>query len=38
VTANPAVIARARELLDQYEVLWRSRIGRLDALLAGASA
>jgi DNA-binding transcriptional ArsR family regulator len=34
VTANPAMIARARTLLDQYEVLWRSRIDRLDALLA----
>jgi len=34
VTANPAMIARARALLDQYEVLWRSRINRLDALLA----
>lgn len=34
VTANPAMIARARALLDQYEVLWRSRIDRLDALLA----
>jgi DNA-binding transcriptional ArsR family regulator len=34
VTANPAMIARARALLDQYEVLWQSRIGRLDLLLA----
>ena len=34
VTANPAAIARARALLDQYEALWRSRIDRLDALLA----
>ena len=34
VTANPAMIARARALLDQYELLWRSRIDRLDALLA----
>ncbi len=34
VTANPASIARARALLDQYEALWRSRVDRLDALLA----
>lgn len=34
VTANPASIARARALLDQYEQLWRARIDRLDALLA----
>lgn len=34
VTANPASIARARALLDQYEALWRSRIDRLDVLLA----
>lgn len=34
VTANPASIARARALLDQYEALWRSRIDRLDGLLA----
>ena len=34
VTANPAAIARARAYLDRYEQLWRSRIDRLDALLA----
>lgn len=34
VTANPLAIARAQHLLDQYEQLWRSRIDRLDALLA----
>ena len=34
VTANPAALARARRLLDQYELLWRSRIDRLDSLLA----
>ena len=34
VTANPASIARARALLDQYELLWRSRVDRLDGLLA----
>ena len=35
VRADPAMIARARELLARYEELWRSRIDRLDALLAG---
>jgi DNA-binding transcriptional ArsR family regulator len=34
VTANPDAIARARGLLDQYEQLWRSRVDRLDSLLA----
>ncbi len=34
VTANPAAIARAKGLLDRYEQLWRSRIDRLDSLLA----
>jgi DNA-binding transcriptional ArsR family regulator len=34
VTANPAMIARARALLDKYEMLWRSRIDQLDAILA----
>ena len=34
VTANPAAIARAKALLDQYELLWRSRVDRLDSLLA----
>ncbi len=34
VRADPGVIARARALLGQYEELWRSRIDRLDALLA----
>ena len=34
VTANPTSIARARALLDQYELLWRSRVDRLDGLLA----
>ena len=35
VRADPAMIARARALLARYEELWRSRIDRLDALLAG---
>ena len=34
VRANPAVIQRVQALLDSYEQLWRSRIRRLDALLA----
>ncbi|WP_248146342.1 ArsR/SmtB family transcription factor [Microbacterium aoyamense] len=34
VRADPAMIAKARALLAKYEELWRSRIDRLDALLA----
>ncbi|HEY6799723.1 MAG TPA: metalloregulator ArsR/SmtB family transcription factor [Agromyces sp.] len=34
VRADPTMIARARALLARYEELWRSRIERLDALLA----
>jgi DNA-binding transcriptional ArsR family regulator len=34
VRADPTMIARARALLVRYEELWRSRISRLDALLA----
>ncbi|PRB03427.1 helix-turn-helix transcriptional regulator [Microbacterium sp. MYb64] len=34
VRANPEMIARARALLARYEDLWRSRISRLDDLLA----
>jgi DNA-binding transcriptional ArsR family regulator len=34
VRADPAMIARARALLDRFESLWRSRVDRLDALLA----
>ena len=37
VRANPEMIARARALLARYEELWRSRIARLDDLLAGPS-
>lgn len=36
VRADPAMIARARALLARYEELWRSRIDRLDALLAAS--
>ena len=34
VRGDPATVARARALLDSYAALWRSRIDRLDALLA----
>jgi len=34
VRGNPAVLQQAQALLDAYEQLWRSRISRLDALLA----
>lgn len=34
VRADPTMLARARELLHQYELMWRDRIDRLDALLA----
>lgn len=34
VRANPEMIARARALLARYEELWRSRVARLDELLA----
>ncbi len=34
VRADPSTIARARQLLADYEQLWRARISRLDDLLA----
>ncbi len=34
VRGDPATLTRARTLLDSYAALWRSRIDRLDALLA----
>lgn len=34
VRGNPAALRRAQALLDAYEQLWRSRIDRLDDLLA----
>lgn len=34
VRADPETIARAQALLDAYADLWRSRIDRLDAVLA----
>lgn len=35
VRGNPEAIGRAQALLERYEQIWRSRIDRLDALLAG---
>jgi len=34
VRGNPDAIRRAQALLNQYEQIWRDRIGHLDALLA----
>lgn len=34
VRGNPNAIRRAQALLDRYEQIWRSRIDRLDELLA----
>jgi DNA-binding transcriptional ArsR family regulator len=34
VRADPSTIARAQQLLSAYAALWRSRVDRLDALLA----
>lgn len=34
VRGHPETVGRARELLARYEEVWRSRIDRLDALLA----
>ncbi|MGF3052450.1 ArsR/SmtB family transcription factor [Microbacterium sp. YY-03] len=34
VRANPEMIARARAHLAHYEAMWRSRIARLDDLMA----
>jgi DNA-binding transcriptional ArsR family regulator len=34
VRGNPDAIRRAQALLDRYEQIWRSRIERLDELLA----
>lgn len=38
VRGNPHTIEQAQELLDRYSQIWRSRIDRLDALLAEGSA
>ncbi|MGI8701639.1 MAG: ArsR/SmtB family transcription factor [Nocardioidaceae bacterium] len=34
IRGDPETIRKAQGLLDRYEKLWRSRIDRLDALLA----
>lgn len=34
VRGNPQALAHVQALLDRYEQIWRSRIDRLDALLA----
>ena len=34
LTGDPAALARARELLDTYEQLWRERFDRMSDLLA----
>jgi DNA-binding transcriptional ArsR family regulator len=34
VRTDPAMIARAQQLLERYQELWRHRIDRIDALLA----
>lgn len=34
IRGNPERIARVRELLGEYEQLWRGRIDRMDALFA----
>jgi len=34
VRGNPDTVRRAQALLDRYEQIWRSRIDRLDDLLA----
>ena len=34
IRGNPDTVRQAQELLGRYEEIWRSRIDRLDALLA----
>ena len=34
IRGNPEMIRKAQALLDRYEQIWRSRIDRLDSLLA----
>lgn len=34
VQANPEGLARARRLLDEYEVIWRRRAGQITEILA----
>lgn len=35
VAGNPDAIRSAQSLLDDYEQIWRGRVARLDAVLAG---
>lgn len=35
VRANPETLRRARALLGHFETIWRTRVARLDELLAG---
>lgn len=37
VRCNPAAFEAVQALLDSYELLWRSRVDRLDALLSEAT-
>ncbi len=34
IRGNPEMVQRAQALLDRYEEIWRSRVDRLDSLLA----
>ncbi len=34
IRGNPETLRKAQALLDRYEAIWRSRIDRLDVLLA----
>lgn len=38
VRGDPDTLRKAQALLDQYEQIWRGRMDRLDALLAGDPA
>jgi len=38
VRGNPDAIRRAQQLLDRFELVWRGRIDRLDALFAAEDA
>ena len=35
VAGNPDAVRRANRLLEEFEQIWRARVGRLDELLAG---
>ena len=38
VRANPDGLDKARQLLDEYEAIWRQRAGRIEDILAEATA